>query len=255
MSEVLWHDIECGSYHLDLPLWRQLAARQGTPARPGSERRRGLPPRCTVLDVGAGAGRVALDLAALGHEVVALDRSPPLLAALRRRADDRGLAVETEAADARDFALARRFALVVVPMQTIQLLGGSAGRARFLACAREHLAEGGLLAIALADALEAFDSEHDQPPAPDLREIDGVVYASRPIAIRDLGERAAIERIREVVQRDGARAASRDVVELDRVSADELEAEAAANGLRAQAPARIAPSDAYVGSTVVMLRA
>ena len=30
---------------------------------------------------------------------------------------------------------------------------------------REHLAAGGLLAVALADALEAFDAEHDQPPA------------------------------------------------------------------------------------------
>jgi SAM-dependent methyltransferase len=255
MSEVLWHDIECGAYHLDLPLWRQLAARAGTPAPAGPERRRGLPPSATVLDVGAGTGRVALDLAALGHEVVALDRSQALLAALHRRAEARGLSVETVVADARDFALGRTFALILVPMQTIQLLGGGEGRERFLARAREHLAEGGLLAVALADALEAFDSDHDRPPTPDLREIDGVVYASRPIAIRDLGARAAIERVREVVRRDGTRAVSRNVVELDRVEPGDLEAEAAAHGLRALPRARIAPSDEYVGSTVVMLRA
>jgi SAM-dependent methyltransferase len=236
LTDVLWHDIECGGYDLDLPLWRELTAREGAP----------------VLDVGAGTGRVALDLARRGHEVVALDRSAELLEALRERGA--GLAITTVAADARDFAIDRRFPIVVVPMQTLQLLGGAAGRARFLDRAREHLTPGGLLAVALADALEAFDADHDHPPVPDLREVDGVVYASRPVAIRDLGDRAAIERVREVVGRDGTRTVSDDVIELDRVDADELAAEAAAFGLRAQAPRRIAATLEYVGSTVVMLR-
>ena len=236
MSDVLWHDIECGGYDLDLPLWRELADREGSP----------------VLDVGAGTGRVALDLARRGHEVVALDRDPALLDALRERGA--GLPVSAVAADARDFALNRRFTLIIVPMQTLQLLGGAAGRGRFLRCARAHLAGGGLLAVALADALEAFDSDHDEPPVPDLREVAGVVYASRPVAVRDLGDRAAIERVREVVARDGTRTVSDDVIELDRVDADALAAEAAAFGLRAQAPRRIPPTLEYVGSTVAMLR-
>jgi SAM-dependent methyltransferase len=236
MTDILWHDIECGGYDLDLPLWRELAAREGAP----------------VLDVGAGTGRVALDLARRGHEVVALDLSAELLDALRERG--KGLAITTVTADARDFAIDRRFPIVVVPMQTAQLLGGAAGRARFLARVREHLAPGGVLAVALADALEAFDADHDHPPVPDLREVDGVVYASRPMAIRDLGDRAAIERIREVVARDGTRTVSDDVIELDRVDADELAEEAGAFGLRAQAPRRIPATLEYVGSTVVILR-
>ena len=44
------------------------------------------------------------------------------------------------------------------------------------------------------------------------------------------------------------------MIELDRVDADELAAEAGAFGLRAQAPRRIPPTLEYVGSTVVMLR-
>jgi SAM-dependent methyltransferase len=236
LSDVLWHDIECGGYDLDLPLWRELADREGSP----------------VLDVGAGTGRVALDLARRGHELVALDRDAALLDALRERGA--GLPVSAVAADARDFALGRRFALVIVPMQTLQLLGGRAGRARFLRCARAHLADGGLLAVALADALDAFDADHDHPPVPDLREVGGVVYASRPVAVRDLGDRAAIERVREVVARDGTRTVSDDVIELDRVDADELAAEAGAFGLRAQAPRRIPATLEYVGSTVAMLR-
>jgi SAM-dependent methyltransferase len=236
VTEVLWHDLECGGYDVDLPLWRELADREGAP----------------VLDVGAGTGRVALDLARRGHEVVALDLGAPLLGALRERAG--GLPVTAVQADARDFALARRFPLILVPMQTIQLLGGPDGRTRFLRCAREHLAPGGLLAAALADALEAFDAEHDIAPMPDMREVAGVVYASRPIAVRDLGDRAAIERVREVVAGDGTRTVSDDVVELDRVDPATLAAEAAAFGLRAEPPRRLEPTLEYVGSTVVMLR-
>jgi SAM-dependent methyltransferase len=236
MTEVLWHDIECGGYDLDLPLWRELADREGSP----------------VLDVGAGTGRVALDLARRGHEVVALDRDPALLDALRERAA--GLAITTVAADARTFAIDRRFPIVVVPMQTLQLLGGADGRARFLARAREHLTPGGLLAIALADALECFDEEHDQPPPPDLRDVGGVVYASRPVRVRDLGARAAIDRIRQIVAIDGTLTTSDNVVELDRLEPEELEQEAVAVGLRARSQRRIPQSLEYVGSTVVMLR-
>ena len=234
-TPVLWHDLECGGYTEDLPLWRELAADAPGP----------------VLDVGAGTGRVTLDLARRGHSVVALDVDAELLHTLRERAD--GLAVETVAADARAFALGRRFPLVIVPMQTVQLLGQD-GRATFLACAREHLAPGGLLAIALADALEGFDAEHTEPPLPDVREVDGVVYASRPVAVRDHGDRVAIERIRETVDCEGRRSAEGNVVVLDRVDAGGLAREAAAHGLRPLAPRRIAATDEYVGSTVVILR-
>lgn len=236
MYDAIWHDVECGAYDLDLPLWRELADREGSP----------------VLDVGAGTGRVALDLARRGHEVVALDRHPELLASLRLRVG--ALPVTTVVADARELDVGRRFPLIIVPMQTVQLLGGREGRARFLARARDHLAAGGLLAAALADALETFDAEHDQPPTPDMLDVDGVVYASRPVAVRDLGDRAAIERVREIVARDGTRSVSEDVIELDCVDADELAAEAAAVGLRAETPRRIPQTLDYVGSTVAMLR-
>jgi hypothetical protein len=89
---------------------------------------------------------------------------------------------------------------------------------------------------------------------PDLREVGGVVYASRPVAVRDLGDRAAIERVREIVARDGTRTVTDDVVELDRLDPDTLAAEAAAVGLRAEASRRLEPTTDYVGSTVVMLR-
>ncbi len=109
---AIWHDLECGGYLEDINMWRSLAGRCGDP----------------VLDVGAGTGRVTLDLARQGYAVTALDRDPLLLAELERRAA--GLDVSTVVADARDFEIATRFALCLVPMQTIQLLDGSAGPRR-----------------------------------------------------------------------------------------------------------------------------
>jgi SAM-dependent methyltransferase len=237
VPEVVWHDVECGAYGEDLPLWRELAAACDGP----------------VLDVGAGTGRVALHLAGRGHAVVALDRSPALLAALRERAG--ALPVEVVEADARAFDLAgRHFGVVLVPMQTVQLLGGPDGRAAFLRCAAAHLAPGGLVAIAIADALEAFEEGEAVPLLPDLREIDGVVYSSRPVAVRMERGGAAIHRVRETVDRAGRRTVADDVIVLDDVDAAALAAEGAACGLRPEPARRIPATDDYVGSTVVMLR-
>jgi SAM-dependent methyltransferase len=233
---VLWHDIECGGYDLDLPLWRELADREGSP----------------VLDIGAGTGRVALDLARRGHELVALDRDAALLDALRERGA--GLPISAVAADARDFALDRRFALVIVPMQTLQLLGGAEGRAAFLRCARAHLRPGGLVAAALADALESFDADTDGLPEPDVAEIAGERYVSLPLAVVDEGPRAAIHRLRQVVASDGTHDDEHDVIRLDRVTSEELTAEGEELGLTPLPARRIPATDEYVGSTVVVLR-
>ncbi len=235
--DALWHDLECGGYAEDLPLWRALAAEMGGP----------------VLDVGAGTGRVSLDLAGRGVAVVALDSDAALLAALEHRAA--GLPLETVVADARGFALDRRFTLVIVPMQTLQLLGGPAGRAAFLRRALDHLEPGALVAAALADAMDCFDEEHDVPPPPDAREFAGVRYASRLLDVVNENGRAAIHRLREIVGPGERYEAAENVVRLDRVTADEVAAEAAELGFLTE-PHRFVPqSEEYLGSTVVMLRA
>ena len=231
--DALWHDLECGDYREDLPLWRSLAADAGG----------------TVLDVGAGTGRVTLDLAARGIPVIALDIEPALLAALAHRAGS--LPVETVVADARCFALPQRFSLVLAPMQTLQLLGGSQGREGFLRCALAHLEPGGLLAAAVADPVDCFDEEHAVPPPPATRRVGDATYATQLLAVVEHGRRAAMHRKREVVG-----SPAEDVVtELDRVSAAELAAEAAALGYVVEPPGRVPETERYLGSEVAMLRA
>jgi SAM-dependent methyltransferase len=53
-----------------------------------------------VIDLGCGTGFLALELAQRGHRVTGVDFAPAMLAAARRKAQERGLAVRFEAADA-----------------------------------------------------------------------------------------------------------------------------------------------------------
>jgi SAM-dependent methyltransferase len=248
MSAVIWHDVECGSYAEDLPLWRSLAAEFGDP----------------VLDIGAGTGRVALDLARSGYRVTALDRDPDLLGALERRLGRIGqlfppssqAPVSTVIADARNFDLGERFPLAIVPMQTIQLLGGIEGRAAFLRCAHEHLTPGSVLAVAIAEVLELYEVVDDMAmPLPDVRECDGTVYSSQPIAVRADRNGFVLERRRETVTPSGERSVEGNLIRLDRVTATRLEREGAAAGFTAAGREHVPATDDYSGSEVVMLRA
>jgi SAM-dependent methyltransferase len=246
---VVWHDLECGAYRADLPLWRELA----------EEARRGER-GATVLDVGAGSGRVALDLTRAGHRVSALDSDEELLAALQRRAG--GDAPEIIRADARDFALSRLdYDLCIVPMQTIQLLGGSDGRALFLRCAHAHLRPGALLACAIVTELEPFDAELEgRGPSPELKRVGEDLYVSRALSVRVNRQRVRIERERTITHEPDSgegrlRARERNIIELDRLSALRLRREGLQAGLKDAGTRTVAATSEHVGSTVVMLRA
>ena len=237
MSEAIWHDLECGGYVEDLSFWRQLAVKTGGP----------------VLDVGAGTGRVTLELARAGLSVTALDLDDGLLEVLRERAGD--LDVRTVVGDARAFWVGDGFALCIVPMQTIQLLGGTDGRQSFLECARSQLEPGAVMAVALAEELDCFETVAGAPgPLPDVTEIDGAVYSSRPVAVRAEGDGFVLERRRETVTADGRLSIDSNLIHLDGLDAETLESEATAAGLRPIDRVSIPPTDDYVGTTIVMLR-
>jgi hypothetical protein len=165
------------------------------------------------------------------------------------------LPVETVLADARSFEIARRFSLVLVPMQTLQLLGGPHGRAAFLRRALTHMEPGGLLAAAVADAMDCFDDVHAVPPPAAARWVADVCYSSRLLAVVDDGGRAALHRRREILGPGECRSGEDVVIHMDRLSASDVEAEAAALGFGVEPSREVPETETYLGCAVAMLRA
>lgn len=235
---MLWHDVECGGYGGDLLLWRELARRADGP----------------VLDLGAGTGRVALDLAGAGYDVTALDTDPVLLDELARRAREAGLEVACVAADARLLQAIGRFTLIVAPMQFVQLMGGAAGRARLLEGVASCLTAGGTFAAAIADLDEAVAAEHAEAPVPDVGERTSWVYSSIPLSVRRERDGVAVEWLRRVVSPAGELTDERHREVFDPLTPEGFEREAAHHGLRAERRHELSHTDAYIGSTVVVCR-
>jgi SAM-dependent methyltransferase len=234
---VIWHDLECGAYAADLPLWSKLATEADGP----------------VLDLGCGTGRVTLPLCAAGYDVVGVDREAAFVAELNTRAERDGLAGKAQVGDVRDLRLERRFALALAPMQLLQILGGEEERCACFESIARHLLPGGHAAFAV---VEDFDAPDDAPPPlPDVREVDGWVYSSLPVSVRPAWEGIIVTRVRQTVSPQGEMTEEQDEVHLSDLPAERLEAEAEAAGLRPAARLQIDQTDTHVGSTVVVVEA
>jgi SAM-dependent methyltransferase len=234
---VIWHDAECGAYEADLPLWSEMAARADGP----------------LLELGCGTGRVTMHLARIDFRVTAIDDSAELTGELRRRAADAAVNLRVETVDASSFDLGERFGLVIAPMQLIQLLDGPQARIRCLRAAAAHLAPGGRLALAIVEDPPVGVPE--SPPLPDVREIDGWVYSSLPLGVRVEDDSLIVERLRQTVAPGGGLREARSLDRLRIIDAEQLEDEAQDAGLKPLARLAVEPTQAHIGSTVVVLEA
>ena len=233
IANPIWHDVECGAYAADLPLWEELAARAGG----------------TVLELGSGTGRVALHLARRGHEVVGLDSAPELLAVLEERGAE--LPVSTLEADARSFELGSPVSLVLAPTHLLQLLADAGERAESLRCIAAALNPGGLVAASIIEELPEPDGA--PPPLPDVREVDGWVYSSLATEVAVGPGELLVRRLRQTVSPEGALSEEPNEIRIATFAAETLESEAAAFGLLPAGRREIAPTNLHVGSIVVLL--
>ncbi|MFE0019868.1 daptide-type RiPP biosynthesis methyltransferase [Amycolatopsis sp. NPDC059021] len=106
-----------------------------------------------ILELACGSGRLALPLAARGHDVVALDNSAALLDILRSR-DERIRVVE---ADMSGFAFDEGFALIVLAASSVCLLD-RAERATVFGLVADHLTPDGVFYVSGMDFAPALTS-------------------------------------------------------------------------------------------------
>ncbi len=236
-TELLWHQTECGGYSADLRLWERLAGECGGP----------------ILDLGAGAGRVALHLGLRGHLVHAVDADLELLEAIEARARAESIPVSSERADVRELTSERTFPLIIAPMQLMHLLGGAEGRARALASISALLEPGALFAAALLDDREEINSG-TADPLPDVREHDSWVHSSLPLEVRVDPDGILVRRLRQLVSPEGELYEREHEIWLDHLSPALLEREAAGFGLVPEEREFLPETDEHVSSVVVLLR-
>jgi len=130
----------------DVPFWLVLAERESGP----------------VVEWGAGTGRVAVPLAAAGHDVTAVELSEVMVERGRKRNEN----VRWVAGDMRTASLDRRYGLAVCAFNSFLCLLTVDKALAFLRNARKHLEPGGLLGIEVS----AFSPEElaEEPGGPTL---------------------------------------------------------------------------------------
>jgi len=236
----MWQEVEFGSYGADLPVWVELAEQTGGP----------------VVELGAGAGRVALHLAGRGYEVVAIEQDLELIRELEEGAARRGVSLSVLAADLSSPAVLRlpvRPALAIAPLHLIQIIDAPA-RAALLTRLRELMVPGGILALTVVDESTILNSGATSPQIlPDMREVDGWVYSSEPLWVQVGDEALTIRRLRETVSPEGERERNIHDEILHRVDPETLEREAADAGLHPAGRRQISSGADEADSAVVLL--
>ena len=199
-DEVAWHEVECGTYSADLPLWEELAEEHGGP----------------ILELGCGTGRVALHSPA---RVMMCSASTPSVAGRHaQRTRPRGGAAGARDRRRRGELRPRR----ALPARHRADAARPAARSAAPSDARPRcraLQPGGMLAASLVEADSLPEPDHRARPRrgaslPDVRELDGWIYSSLPLNVRRANGAISIERLRQVVA-PGALTEEVDITELD----------------------------------------
>lgn len=116
-----------------------------------------------VLIIGAGTGRIALELAIYGCAVHGIDNEPEMLERARRKLDGAPADVRSRLhfaqADALKAAIDRTFHLAIIPYNTLMHFHDFDAHFGLLQRCRNWVAKGGALAIDLPNAGESFAAQ------------------------------------------------------------------------------------------------
>lgn len=236
--KAIWNDVECGGYEADLPLWEELAGELDEDEK--------------IIELGCGAGRVVRHLASRFPQlVIGLDADPNLVEAVWKRC--RGTRGDAEYGDVRKFNIGSDFGLALAPMQLIQLLANSRQRRACLTCVYDSISLLTKAAFAIVEEMPPPLPESALPPLPDVCQVDGWIYSSLPLESIFEDDRILLRRLRQTVSPGGEMTEELNEVELRTLSAAKLEEEATEVGFKPIGRREIPPTEAHVGSTVVLL--
>jgi SAM-dependent methyltransferase len=129
-----------------------------------------------VLDVGCGTGRLLLDYLAQGVDVDGVDNSPEMLALCRARAEALGLRPRLFEQTMETLDLPRRYATILVPSSSIQLVIEPRAVDEALRRLRAHLRPGGTLAASVMTLWKPGDPLESEWEKSATRAADGAVF-------------------------------------------------------------------------------
>ncbi len=122
-----------------------------------------------LLEVGCGTGRVTLQLARQGLDVLGLDKSPQMLEIAKRKCAALPNVRWVEA-DMRSFGFRQMFDLVIIPGHSFQFMLSIADQLSCLRCIHRHLAPSGTLVVHVNNDdlqwLAAVSANLELPPDP-----------------------------------------------------------------------------------------
>jgi SAM-dependent methyltransferase len=126
-----------------------------------------------VLELGCGTGRTLIPIAQAGVDIVGVDLSEKMLDIAKRNISELSEGVqnriELAKADMRSFALDRQFRLVTIPYRAFLHLMTTDDQKQALWRIRDHLVDGGLLALNIFDPRLDFIVQDLTHPEPALR--------------------------------------------------------------------------------------
>jgi SAM-dependent methyltransferase len=162
----------------DVPFYVEEARKAGSP----------------VLELGCGTGRVLLPVAEAGVTIVGLDRAPAMLSIARQKISR--LSAETQRrielveGDMRDFSLAQRFKLVMIPYRAFLHLLTAKDQRRALTCIREHLTDNGCLIFNIFDPRLDTMAAHLGPLGSTLKKDSEFIHpdTGHRVVVWDIGQ-------------------------------------------------------------------
>lgn len=128
-----------------------------------------------ILELTSGTGRLSLPLIEAGADLTCVDISAGMLAVLRRKLEERALVAELVQADICRLDLPPRFALAILPFQSLLEIVGAELQRQALAAVRRCLRPGGRFLVTLHN------------PAVRRRQVDGVLRLVGSFATEDGG--------------------------------------------------------------------